>query len=847
MTIKDSNPQELVDAIDSATAAGIRVSFGFLDTTASSQPPKVLSAVKNSRGVYATITVAAGSQNFINYVLLNGLTYNDNPQGYDTQLLSGLAETHFVSGAETVTLKYLAQKGERVNFTVTSISAGFLGVSAVMGGKELNTTNTTYSYSILDVTAPGTGELDLKITAKAAPKDSMFSVITNSNTPFKNCTVGVAGGGGGLSAGGKAGVGIGVTAALLGLGALGGYFAYKHFMGGSSLANAVPPSGGENTTVHFVGDTGAEKMATHIDVYPVDAMTHGLPPGDGGQGVMSGAPPPQSLAAPPAMQGGVPPTTTPVGSVPPTTAPMASPPATGMPLTGAPAVPGLHPMAFVPPLVPPNALNPNKPPPKEKGSRGLQGQQGDSMPQTMKDFHSGNYGQQTVPGQQQMVPNSAQPMAPGAPASHGVSSPAGTGGYPPHHQSQAPFGNGNDAVSPQSPGNNTMNGSQPLSPSPTSPGGSPPTFGPSMPPGHEGQFMNPPSQAPFGYGGEAPNMAPGSHAPTGTGAYPPPPTSQVPGNNFNSFSSPDQAVPMSSVDGYNHTVGGPGGQHFSANPPSSDPGFNPPPSEFMTGADSYNHHSYTMEGRTTVETYHHNSTMSETYHSSSPPSHGGTGSAPSTVPTSDPMASPPPTHGGAGTNPPGTDMYPSQHPYGGIGDQPHLDHPGSSQPNPSGADTSHHAPPDWNDYHDPDSCSCSEGPGPDSDVDDDDNADGMAPTPGTATTSDPGFYMPGAPFRPADKKPKEGGKGKDKHKHRRRRFPRLARSRVEKHHHHAWTGRDRECEDEDCVFNRADHRCEGGRECGCKCRDGGCEVYKRRLRERRHRDGGLTGALNVLS
>jgi Mg-chelatase subunit ChlD len=901
---KDSSTDELVDAINNATAAGIRVSFGFLDTSASSQPPTVLSAVKDSRGVYATITVAAGSQNFINYVLLNGLTYNDNPQGYDSQLLAGLAETHFVSGSDTVTLKYSAQKGERVNFTITSISAGFLGVSAVMGGKELNTTNTTYSYSVIDVTPPSSGELDLKITARAALQDSMFSVITNSNVPFKNCTVGVTGGGGGgLSAGGKAGVGIGVTAALLGLGGLGGYFAYKHFLGGGGGGNAVPPSGGESNTVQFGGD-GGEKMMAHTDVYPVDQMSHGLPPGDGTHGLMgqgppngpaapmSGPPGSQSLA-PPSMQGAVPPSTAPMGA-PPTSGvpPTGAPPSSGLPPTGGPAYAASQPMAFVPPLVPPNVLNPNNTAPKEKGSGAPQGQsgpmaqQGDGQYHMMQNYQPGNFGQQMAPGTgQPMGANASHPMSPGAPASQGVPGPAGSSGYPPNPQSQAPFGYSADAYN-MAPGTSSPMGS-----------GGPPAPGSQMPLGHGadahtmspgssspmstgGYPPTPGSQMPFGHGGQS--MAPSPHAPTGTGSYPPAPSSQATpapssqyapgaesmqhnsepgayqdsmghgdpgqmhGSNYQS-SNTGPASPMSGTDGYTHTIGGAGGaggQHAVPNPMSSDPNFNYPSGQPMSGTDGYNH---TMQSHMSPDNYHQNGSMSDNYHQhGSSPSPQGTGSLPSgpssTAPTMTPQ--------GPGSGLSGSDMYHHHHhpqetgPPPDPSSQSHPD-PGSSQSNPSGADMTHHqTPPDHTaDYHDPDACSCSEGPGPDSDFE-----GGQDPSPGASGNgTNAGFYMPGAPFRPADKKKEDEDEGNERHKHKRRRFPRLARSRVEKHHHHAWTGRDRECEDAQCVFNRGDHVCVDRKGCECKCRDERCEVYKRRLRERRGMDGGLTGVANLVS
>jgi hypothetical protein len=91
------------------------VSFGFLDQRASQQPKEVLEAVRGSKGVYATITVAEGSINFVNYALLNGLAYQDNPQGAGDGLLAGLASTQFISGSSSVSMKYFAEQRENLS------------------------------------------------------------------------------------------------------------------------------------------------------------------------------------------------------------------------------------------------------------------------------------------------------------------------------------------------------------------------------------------------------------------------------------------------------------------------------------------------------------------------------------------------------------------------------------------------------------------------------------------------------------------------------------------------------------------------------------------------------------
>ena len=184
------------------------------------------------------IALAAGSQNFINYVLLNGLTYQNNPQGAGDHLLSGLATTHFLSGSGTVKLQYGAEKGEHVNFTVVSLTRDRLVVEARMDGKTLyKSERATIANQELAVIAQDEGVLELHVSSLDAPSDGLFSVLTNSNLPIKNCTVAPESEvkEGGLSLGAKAGIGAGAALAALGLLGGGGYLAYKAFIGAGEM------------------------------------------------------------------------------------------------------------------------------------------------------------------------------------------------------------------------------------------------------------------------------------------------------------------------------------------------------------------------------------------------------------------------------------------------------------------------------------------------------------------------------------------------------------------------------------------------------------------------------------
>jgi len=203
------------------------------------------------------IAFAAGSQNFINYVLLNGLTYQDNPQGAGDHLLSGLATTHTLSGSDTVKLQYGAEKGEYVNFTVVSFTRDRLVVEAKMDGKTLyKSERATLANQELAVIAKDDGILELHVSSPDAPSDGLFSVLTNSDLPIKNCTVAPESEAkeGGLSLGAKAGIGAGAALAALGLLGGGGYWAYKAFIGAGEIMytakDALVPSAKDGAFCH---------------------------------------------------------------------------------------------------------------------------------------------------------------------------------------------------------------------------------------------------------------------------------------------------------------------------------------------------------------------------------------------------------------------------------------------------------------------------------------------------------------------------------------------------------------------------------------------------------------------
>jgi len=271
--------------------------------------------------VYATITVAEGSINFVNYVLLNGLAYQDNPQGAGDRLLAGLASTQFISGSASVTMKYLAEQGEKANFTLVSFTGDTLDMEAKLNGQTLNTTKgSRTTRKFMEVVPPTSGDLDVVITASNSPTDGLFSVLTGSTAPIKNCTVGVRTTDTGLSTGAKAGIGVGVAAAVLGL--LGAALAaYKHLSAPSAGANTTAPTLSDGETTAF--QPGGEKLGPETTNSSIPTNHTG----SGFDGNLTGQNPEGPVGPPPANP--------------------------YMPLSGISGAPYAAVPPFVPPLMPP--------------------------------------------------------------------------------------------------------------------------------------------------------------------------------------------------------------------------------------------------------------------------------------------------------------------------------------------------------------------------------------------------------------------------------------------------------------------------------------------------------------
>ncbi|KAF1813923.1 hypothetical protein P152DRAFT_394289, partial [Eremomyces bilateralis CBS 781.70] len=228
----DTDTKNLVYAVNNATAQGIRVSFGFLVRNGyGSQNSKVLGAIFNSGGQYATITDPAAQQRFINLVTANGLTKNDPSTLPKDMLMNGLAVAGRVSGDGEDFKTYSAKKGEILRFAISSVDAGTIEARLLAPDGQVEDESTVRGTStrFLDTTAQSNGDFRIIVKASNAPQDAMYLVGVNSSAVMGNCTFNDDEDGG-LSVGGKAGIGIGVPLAV-GLLATGTYFLWKGYQG----------------------------------------------------------------------------------------------------------------------------------------------------------------------------------------------------------------------------------------------------------------------------------------------------------------------------------------------------------------------------------------------------------------------------------------------------------------------------------------------------------------------------------------------------------------------------------------------------------------------------------------
>ncbi|KAI5858881.1 hypothetical protein BZA05DRAFT_423423 [Tricharina praecox] len=167
---EDAYLETLILSLNNATALGVRISFGFLQTPGSpvTPPAGLVSAILATGGTFSTIDSAAAQQYFIDLIIANGPTPVDvgggatGPNG-ETSILPGLAVAHKLARDPGV-YTYNAVAGERLNFTVQSLTNQSLAVAlSGHGGADLLTATEGPSW-IANVLFTPASDTALKLT-----------------------------------------------------------------------------------------------------------------------------------------------------------------------------------------------------------------------------------------------------------------------------------------------------------------------------------------------------------------------------------------------------------------------------------------------------------------------------------------------------------------------------------------------------------------------------------------------------------------------------------------------------------------------------------------------------------
>lgn len=192
---QDSDVTGLIEQINKAKSLGIRVNFGFLESPPpiiSPPPPTdLLTAILSTGGIHSSINSAEAQQYFVDLVAARGPTELDGGAGskHGAPLLPGLKTSGLISEAASATFTYFGQAGEKLNFTIESLSNQELK-STLSGGNQVLKTAKTNSDGVATMLLNLTKETKLKLVIEALSNGTskgVFSVAFNSSIPFSNC------------------------------------------------------------------------------------------------------------------------------------------------------------------------------------------------------------------------------------------------------------------------------------------------------------------------------------------------------------------------------------------------------------------------------------------------------------------------------------------------------------------------------------------------------------------------------------------------------------------------------------------------------------------------------------
>ncbi len=201
---QDSDVSVLVDAINNANFprhSTFESPLATLDVDGSQQDPTVLQAIGKSGGQYLTTMYNDGSANdFINLVIQNGITYNDNPTGTNSTLLSGMQTFRFVTGSQTMSIQYIARRQRAHHLRRPKLQHDWSrrrgrprrqpqGLEHGPAGRPQQPAGQR-AASTWPPRTPGLITIKLSV-AEARSKDAMVLIAANSNLPAQNCTISV--------------------------------------------------------------------------------------------------------------------------------------------------------------------------------------------------------------------------------------------------------------------------------------------------------------------------------------------------------------------------------------------------------------------------------------------------------------------------------------------------------------------------------------------------------------------------------------------------------------------------------------------------------------------------------
>ncbi len=179
---EDSFIDDLISELNRAQTLGIRVSFGFLSDTIPSEAQDLLAAILNTGGRYSTIESAAGQQAFVNLVILNGITGNENGSGASV-LFPDVSIAGRVNSSESQTYSYNAQPGEKLNFTVSALSGQTLDLALhdIKASTDIKKSSTDADGNGV-LTYDATNEIELGLVISTTNTTTgLFTIALNSS------------------------------------------------------------------------------------------------------------------------------------------------------------------------------------------------------------------------------------------------------------------------------------------------------------------------------------------------------------------------------------------------------------------------------------------------------------------------------------------------------------------------------------------------------------------------------------------------------------------------------------------------------------------------------------------